>query len=160
MDIASLKEALGDEKFAALQGYVNDLIGQRDTARNESITGRKKLKDDLAAAQALAAKALEKLGVESADDLDTLPDAKGQGEALKQFETKLKRAERERGLSFKQVVNDALRRGLAVAPVPMVAEPLPSYRLGTRAGIDLTKTLALAGELEDEALRARQTLGR
>ena len=52
MDIASLKEALGDEKFAALQSYVNDLTGQRDTARNESITGRKKLKDDLAAAQA------------------------------------------------------------------------------------------------------------
>lgn len=59
----------------------------------------------------------------------------------------LKRTQQERGLSFKQVVNDALRRGLAVAPVPMVAEPLPSYRLGTRAGIDLTKSLALAVEL-------------
>ena len=41
MDIASLKEALGDEKFAALQGYVNDLIGQRDTARNEIVRLRR-----------------------------------------------------------------------------------------------------------------------
>jgi hypothetical protein len=54
------------------------------------------LKEDLAAAQALATKALEKLGVENAEDLEALPDAKGQGEALKQYETKLKRAERER----------------------------------------------------------------
>ncbi|MCC0042771.1 MAG: hypothetical protein H6880_11400 [Rhodobiaceae bacterium] len=96
MDITTLKEALGDEKFAELQAHVNDLIGQRDAARSESINGRKKLRDDLAAAQALAAKAMEKLGVDSADDLETLPDAKGQGEAIKQFETRLKRAERER----------------------------------------------------------------
>jgi hypothetical protein len=96
MDIASLKEKLGDETFSKLQGYVNDLIGQRDTARQESITGRKKLKDDLAEAQALAAKALEKLGVESAEELESLPDAKGQGEVVKQLETRLKKAERER----------------------------------------------------------------
>ena len=96
MDIEALKAALGDEKFAALKTYVDDLTGQRDTARNESITGRKKLKDDLAAAQALASKALEKLGVDGADDLDALPDAKGQGEALKQFDAKVKRLERER----------------------------------------------------------------
>jgi len=95
MDIETLKTALGDEKFAALKTYVDDLTGQRDTARNESITGRKKLKDDLAAAQALASRALEKLGIDGADDLDALPDAKGQGEALKQFDAKVKRLERE-----------------------------------------------------------------
>lgn len=96
MDISKLKDKLGDETFAELERYVTDLTGQRDAARTESINGRKKLKADAEAAQALAAKALEKLGVDSADDLDALPDAKGQGEALKQFETKLKRAERER----------------------------------------------------------------
>lgn len=96
MQIETLKEALGDEKFAALQGYVNDLIGQRDTAREESINGRKKLRADLEKAQATAAKALEKLGVDSAEELETLPDAKGQGKALEQYEAKLKRAERER----------------------------------------------------------------
>lgn len=96
MDIEKLKDKLGDETFAELKAYVSDLSGQRDTARNESINGRRKLKEDLAAAQALAQKALEKLGVESADDLDTLPDAKGQADALKQLGTKLTRAERER----------------------------------------------------------------
>ena len=96
MDLSKLKDKLGDETFSELERHVADLIGQRDTARTESINGRKKLKSDLEAAQALAAKALEKLGVDNADDLDTLPDAKGQGEALKQYETKLKRAERER----------------------------------------------------------------
>ena len=96
MDIANLKEALGDEKFSALQAYVADLTGQRDAARNESINGRKTMRTELANAQALAAKALEKLGVDSPDDLDTLPDAKGQVEALKQFETRIKRTERER----------------------------------------------------------------
>lgn len=97
MDIETLKAALGDEKFAALKTHIDDLTGQRDTARNESITGRKKLKDDLLGAQALAARAMEKLGVDSADDLDALPDAKGQGDALKQFDAKVKRLERENG---------------------------------------------------------------
>lgn len=96
MDISKLKEKLGDETFAELERHIGDLTGQRDAARTESINGRKKLKTDLEAAQAIAAKALEKLGVDSAEDLDALPDAKGQGEALRQFETKLKRAERER----------------------------------------------------------------
>jgi len=136
MDIASLKEALGDEKFAALQSYVNDLTGQRDTARNESITGRKKLKDDLAAAQALAAKALEKLGVESADDLDTLPDAKGQGEALKQFETKLKRAERERD-DARKLADEATGKYRSSLQKAAVAEALGGHEFVAR---DLVET--------------------
>mgnify|MGYP003530541510 CR=1 FL=1 len=95
MDIESLKDALGDEKFAALKTYVDDLTGQRDAARNESITGRKVLKarlDEMAAAQA---RMLEKLGVESLEDLDALPDAKGQAEAVKQFDARMKKLERE-----------------------------------------------------------------
>lgn len=96
MNLDDLKEAIPAEKFAALQAYVTDLIGQRDAARSESIEGRKKLRADLEAARATAAKALEKLGVESPDELDTLPDARGQAEALKQYEARLKRAERER----------------------------------------------------------------
>ena len=39
---------------------------------------------------------MEKLGIESADELDSMPDAKGQGDALRQLQTTLKRAERER----------------------------------------------------------------
>lgn len=57
-------------------------------AASESIEGRK-------GKDAIIAKALEKLGIESADDLDSLPDLKGQAEAAKQLEVALKRAQRE-----------------------------------------------------------------
>jgi len=72
----------------------------------------------------------------------------------------LKREERARGLSFKQLVNDALRRGLNTEVRSQVCEPLPAYRLGTLPGIDLMRALALSAELEDEALLARLKLGR
>lgn len=96
MDIETLKEALGDEKFKALQTYVNDLVGQRDAARNESITGRKGLKDKLAAAEAQQTALLEKLGLSSIDELESLPDVKGMADAAKQLDARIKRAERER----------------------------------------------------------------
>ena len=47
MDISKLKDKLGDETFAELERHIGDLTGQRDTARTESINGRKKLRDDL-----------------------------------------------------------------------------------------------------------------
>lgn len=95
MDIETLKEALGDEKFATLKTYVDDLTGQRDAARNESIQGRKGLKEKLATLETAQAQMLEKLGLDSLDDLESLPDAKGSAEAAKQYEAKLKRLERE-----------------------------------------------------------------
>lgn len=95
MDLETLKEALGDEKFATLKTYVDDLTGQRDAARNESITGRKGLREKLTKLEADQAALLEKLGLDSLDDLASLPDAKGAAEAAKQYEAKLKRMERE-----------------------------------------------------------------
>lgn len=95
MDIEALKEALGDEKFTALKGYVDDLVGQRDAARNESINGRKGLKEKLTQLETAQASLLEKLGLDSLDDLESLPDAKGAAEAAKQYEAKLKRLERQ-----------------------------------------------------------------
>jgi len=95
MDLETLKEALGDEKFAALKTYVDDLTGQRDAARSESITGRKGLREKLTKLEADQAALLEKLGLDSLDDLASLPDAKGAAEAAKQYEAKLKRMERE-----------------------------------------------------------------
>lgn len=95
MDIETLKEKLGDETFAKLKTYVDDLTGQRDAARNESITGRKGLKEKLTALETAQAALLEKLGLESLDDLESLPDAKGMADATKQYEAKLKRLERE-----------------------------------------------------------------
>jgi len=96
MDIDALKDKLGDETFAKLKAYVEDLTGQRDAARTESIDKRKTLKAENDALKAFRTKALEKLGVDSDEELDALPDAKGQADAAKQFEAKLKKAERER----------------------------------------------------------------
>ena len=96
MDLEKLKDKLGDETFAALKTYVDDLTGQRDAARNESIDKRKTLKAENDTLKAFRAKALEKLGVDSDDDLDALPDAKGQAEAAKQYDARIKKLERER----------------------------------------------------------------
>lgn len=97
MDIAALKDKLGDETFAKLSEFVDTLKSQRDEARQESIAGRKGLKDKVAALEGAQAKLLEKLGVDSLDDIESLPDAKGAAEAAKQYEAKIKRLERELG---------------------------------------------------------------
>ena len=96
MDINSLKEAIGDEKFATLQGYVTDLIGQRDTARNESISGRKGLKAERDAAIAERDEAFELAGISNIQELRDRPNTKAQIEEAAQLVAKLKRAERER----------------------------------------------------------------
>lgn len=65
----------------------------------------------------------------------------------------LKQAARERGSSFKQVLNDAVRRGLRRDAVARRYR-MPSRPLGLREGVDLDKALALAASEEDaETLR-------
>jgi hypothetical protein len=63
---------------------------------------------------------------------------------------KLRALTRERGVSFKEALNDALRRGLAPGD-PGSKRPyrLASRRLGLRPGVDIEHALRLAGELED-----------
>ena len=95
MDIAALKEALGDETFTELETHINDLTGQRDQARNESIAGRKGLKQQVATLEAAQTSLLERLGVDSLDEIEELPDVAGMAEAGKQYEAKLKRLERQ-----------------------------------------------------------------
>jgi hypothetical protein len=60
--------------------------------------------------------------------------------------------------SFKEVVNEVLRRGLAERPVGHEEEPkpwpFPTYDMG-RALVDLTKANQLAGELEDAEIVRR-----
>jgi len=58
----------------------------------------------------------------------------------------------ERSLSFKEAVNEAIRRGLA--PPRGAASPTKTARLGTPR-VDLTRALAIAADLEDEALGRR-----
>jgi len=102
MELNALKDKLGDETFGQLQGYVNDLIGQRDAARNESITGRKALKEKVGGLEAQQAALLEKLGLSSPEDLEALPDVRGMADAAKQLDARIKRAERERAEALAQ----------------------------------------------------------
>lgn len=56
---------------------------------------------------------------------------------------------RERGTSFKETVNDLLRRGLQSTEGP---EPYatPTFEMGARTDVDLDKALSLAAAMEDE----------
>jgi hypothetical protein len=66
-------------------------------------------------------------------------------------EALVRKAMRERGLSFKQAVNEAIRAGLA----PRSEQPpagTRTFRMGFNPTIPPDKALRLAGELEDEEL--------
>jgi ribbon-helix-helix CopG family protein len=63
---------------------------------------------------------------------------------------KLRSLARERGVSFKEALNSALRRGLTTGSADSKRPyRLTSRRLGLRPGVDLEHALRLAGELED-----------
>ncbi len=64
----------------------------------------------------------------------------------------VKRVAQERGLSFKEALNAAVRAGLRSAAPNARRYRMPSRRLGLRPDTDLTKALQLAAALEDEAL--------
>ncbi|MEZ5544560.1 MAG: CopG family transcriptional regulator [Lysobacteraceae bacterium] len=66
----------------------------------------------------------------------------------------LKQAMRAQGRSFKQVLNDALRRALAPVPAAIPAFKQQRFPMG-EPRVDLTKALALSGELEDQGTLAR-----
>lgn len=66
-------------------------------------------------------------------------------------EALLNKVMRERGLSFKQALNQAIRRGLAPRQTTSRFET-PTFRLGFDPSVPLEKALRLAGELEDDEL--------
>jgi Arc/MetJ family transcription regulator len=70
----------------------------------------------------------------------------------------VERAMRERGLSFKEAVNEAIRAGLG-APASAPRTYTTPRQLGP-ARVDLTKSLRLAEALEDDALARRLAEGR
>lgn len=63
---------------------------------------------------------------------------------------------RARGRSFKEVVNEAIRRGLA-APERGGPYQTPTYKMGP-ARIPLDKALQLAAQMEDEELIRKMAL--
>jgi hypothetical protein len=67
---------------------------------------------------------------------------------------KLQQVSRERGVSFKGALNDAVRAGLAAAAPPSRSFRVHAQPLGIRPGVDIDKALGLADEIEDaEILR-------
>jgi hypothetical protein len=67
---------------------------------------------------------------------------------------KLRQASRERGVSFKAALNDAVRAGLAAGAPPSRSFKVHAQPLGIRPGVNIDKALGLAGEIEDaEILR-------
>lgn len=97
MNINDLKgKTLDDELLSQLVEHVDALTaraetaeGKARTAQRESIEGRKQLKAERDAA-------FEKLGVSTLDELEAMPEAKGQAEAARQMQARLNKAERER----------------------------------------------------------------
>lgn len=69
----------------------------------------------------------------------------------------LEQAARERRVSFKQVLNDAVRAGLRPAHKPRPYR-LTTRRMGLRAGVDLDKASALAADLDDREVMRKLEL--
>ena len=70
----------------------------------------------------------------------------------------VKRAMRERGVSFKEAVNDAIRSGLAPRRAQSTVD-FPTYSMGEPL-VDVTKALRLAGELEDQEIARKLAQGK
>jgi hypothetical protein len=72
-------------------------------------------------------------------------------------EALLQRRMRERGISFKEALNEAIRCGLA-------GQRVPPFRTRSAAlgipSVPLDRALGLAGELEDEEMLRKMRLGK
>jgi len=66
-------------------------------------------------------------------------------------EALLKRLMRERDLSFKQAINEAVRAGLTSSPPDREPFRTRTYDMGPPK-VDITKANQLAGQMEDEAV--------
>ena len=73
---------------------------------------------------------------------------------------KLKQRAREQDVPFKQVVNEALRTGLATRSPAAKPYRMKARDLRVRPDVDLTKALTLAAELEDEEIVRKLEQGR
>jgi hypothetical protein len=62
----------------------------------------------------------------------------------------LRRAMHERGISFRDTVNEAIRSGLRPHRVPPFRQK--TYSMGVPSHVNLTRTLQLAADLEDKEI--------
>jgi hypothetical protein len=65
----------------------------------------------------------------------------------------------ERGLTFKDAINEGLRAGIGPRPASGDDAPFATHDLGAPL-VDVTKALQLAGELEDAELTRKLAVGR
>jgi hypothetical protein len=75
-------------------------------------------------------------------------------------EAKLRAVMRERGVSFKVALNEAVRAGLPAGSQPARRFRVRSTPMGVRPGVNLDKALRLAGELEDAEIVRKMELGK
>jgi hypothetical protein len=73
-------------------------------------------------------------------------------------EARLREAMRERGISFKAAINDAIRAGLGSPARVSGPYKMPTAPLGLDINID--KALQIAGEMEDEEIIRKLELGK
>ena len=72
----------------------------------------------------------------------------------------LKKRARERDVPFKRVLNEAIRAGLEGGTRAAKPYRMKPRKLGVRPGVDLTKALQLAAELEDAEIVRKVEQGR
>jgi hypothetical protein len=70
----------------------------------------------------------------------------------------VEKAMKERGVSFKQVVNEAITRGLVVSELP--APFRTTTRSMGKARINLDRATQVAAALEDEEILRKMSLGK
>ena len=73
-------------------------------------------------------------------------------------EALLKERMRERNLSFKQALNDAVRTALATGAKSQEQYELPTFKMGFRPDVPLVKALSVAESLEDEEIARKLSL--
>jgi hypothetical protein len=71
---------------------------------------------------------------------------------------RLKAIARERGISFKQALNQAVRAGLGAGRRPAASFKPYTQPMGLRPGLSLDKALGLAAALEDDEILRRLAL--
>ena len=73
---------------------------------------------------------------------------------------KLKEEARRQGISFKEVVNSNLRRGLAAGDAPAAPYRLRPRSMRAKPGLDLDRARKLADRLEDEEILRKTSVGK
>lgn len=72
----------------------------------------------------------------------------------------LHQATKERGVSFKEAVNTALRAGLTSGVPQPRRFQVQASDMGAQPGVNLVKALQLAADLEDEEILRKMELGK